>query len=159
MNFSFTWTWNSYSHSIHPKRFFFHSTNWRFCSFLVWIHSTWCHFNDFPLNGESSIITFQWQARWSISMHHKLYPNSNCDANTIQAINIWWGGTTLKNCNPVLCQCQIQLFATIDSQTIIAKQKCNDQIWMTGEKSLQQKTVQQLTWTWCEINWPALMLQ
>ncbi len=68
-NCSLTWTWNSCSHSIDPKQFFFHSTDWRFCSFLVWIRSTWCHFNDFPLNGKSSIVTFQWQARWSTSMH------------------------------------------------------------------------------------------
>ena len=28
----------------------------------------------------------------------------------------------------------IQLFMTIDSHTIIAKQKCDDQIWMTGKE-------------------------
>jgi hypothetical protein len=39
-----------------------------------------------------------------------------------------------KVCNPVSCQCQIQLFAMIDSHTIIAKQKCDDQIWMTGRE-------------------------
>jgi hypothetical protein len=35
----------------------------------------------------------------------------------------------------------LQLFATVDSQTLIAKQKCDDQIWMTGEKSLQERTI------------------
>ncbi len=29
---------------------------------------------------------------------------------------------------------------TIDSHTIIAKQKCNDQIWMTGREILQEIT-------------------
>ena len=102
MNCSLTRSWNSCSHSINPKWIFFHSINWWFCLFLVWIHSTWCHFNDFSLNGESSIIAFQWQARWSTSMHQKLYPNSNCDANTIQATNMRWGGTTLKSLQPSL---------------------------------------------------------
>ncbi len=37
-------------------------------------------------------------------------------------------------------QCRIQLFATIDSHTIIAKQKCDDQIWMTGREILQEIT-------------------
>ncbi len=42
--------------------------------------------------------------------------------------------------NPVLCQCPIQLLSTVDSQIIIAKQKCDDQIWMTGREILQEIT-------------------
>jgi hypothetical protein len=38
-----------------------------------------------------------------------------------------------------LCQCQIQLFATIDSHTIIAKQKCDDQIWITEREILSKR--------------------
>ncbi len=57
----------------------------------------------------------------------------------IQATNMRWGGTTLKICNPVSCQCQIQLFTTIDSHTIIGKQKCDDQIWMTEKEILSKR--------------------
>ena len=53
-----------------------------------------------------------------------------------------------------LCQCPIQLFATIDSHTIIAKQKCNDQIWMTGRGILQEIMDKQSTWTWWIKTWP-----
>ncbi len=35
--------------------------------------------------------------------------------------------------NPVLCQCWIQLFTTINSQTMI-EQKCDDQIRMRGRR-------------------------
>ena len=44
----------------------------------------------------------------------------------------------------ISCQCPIQLLATVDSHTIIAKQKCDDQIW-TGREILQAMTIQQLT--------------
>ncbi len=53
-----------------------------------------------------------------------------------------------------MCQCRIQLFATINSCTMIAKQKCNDQIWMTGREILQEITNKQLTWTWWIITQP-----
>ncbi len=56
----------------------------------------------------------------------------------IRATKMRWGGTTLKVCNPVPCQCPIQLSATVDSHTIIAKQKCDDQIWMTGREIMQE---------------------
>ena len=46
-------------------------------------------------------------------------------------------GRPLKVRYPVSCQCRIQLFATI---TIIAKQKCDDQIWMNGRRFLQETT-------------------
>ncbi len=72
----------------------------------------------------------------------------------IQATNMRWEGRTLKVCNSVLCQCWIQLFATIDSHTIIAKQKGNDQIWMTGREIMQEITNKQLTWTWWIITQP-----
>ncbi len=77
----------------------------------------------------------------------------------IRATNMRWGGTTLKSLQPCLCQCWIQLFATIDSHTIIAKQKCDDQIWMTEREILQEITNKQATWTWCKINQSASMLQ
>ena len=35
--------------------------------------------------------------------------------------------------------------ATIDSHTIIAKQKSNDQIWMTGSEILKEMTNKQST--------------
>ncbi len=35
--------------------------------------------------------------------------------------------------NPVLCQCPIQLLATVDSHTVIAKRKYDDQVW-TGRE-------------------------
>ncbi len=47
----------------------------------------------------------------------------------------------------------------LPDKEIFAKQKCDDQIWTTEREILQRITIQQLTWTWCEINWPALMLQ
>ncbi len=53
-----------------------------------------------------------------------------------------------------MCQCWIQLFMTINSHTIIAEQKCDDQIWMTGREILQEITDKQSTWTWWIINWP-----
>ncbi len=51
-------------------------------------------------------------------------------------------------------QCQIQLFMTIDSHAIIAKQKWDDKIWMTGREILQDITNKQSTSTWWIINWP-----
>jgi hypothetical protein len=35
------------------------------------------------------------------------------------------------------------IFATSDSHAMIAKQKCNDQIWMTGREILQEITNKQ----------------
>ncbi len=40
----------------------------------------------------------------------------------IRATNMRWGGMTSKVCNPVLCQCPIQLLATVDSHTIMLSQ-------------------------------------
>ncbi len=62
-------------------------------------------------------------------------------------------GRSKKICYPVLCQCQIQLFAKIKSHTIIAKQKCDDQIWMNGREILQEITNNQSTPTWWIIVW------
>jgi hypothetical protein len=42
---------------------------------------------------------------------------------------------------------------TIDSHTVIAKQKREDQIWMTGREILQEISNKQSTWTWWVINW------
>jgi hypothetical protein len=78
----------------------------------------------------------------------------------IRATNMGWGGATLKSLQPCLMPMpNIKLFATVDSHTIMAKQKYDDQIWTTGRKILQKITNQQTTWTWCEINRPALMHQ
>ncbi len=72
----------------------------------------------------------------------------------IQATNMRWGGMTLKSSQPCLVSCRIQLFRTIDSHTIISKQKCDDQVWMTGREILQEITDKQSTWTWWIIDQP-----
>jgi hypothetical protein len=53
----------------------------------------------------------------------------------------------------------IQLFATIDIQTKIAKQKYDDQIWTTGREILQEITNKQSAWTWWKMFPSAWMLQ
>jgi hypothetical protein len=58
----------------------------------------------------------------------------------IQATNMRWGGRTLKSLQPWMGQCQIQLFATVDSHTIIAKQKYDDQIPINKQLELDVKS-------------------
>ncbi len=64
-----TWTWNSSCHCINAKQF-------------VWIHSTWCHFNDFPLNGESSTIDFNDKPDDLLQCFNNSIQTSNNDTNT-----------------------------------------------------------------------------
>ncbi len=82
MNCSLTWTWNSPCHCINAKQFFFYLIDWRFYSFLVWIHSTWCHFNDFPLNGESSTIDLNDKPDDLPQCFNNSIQTSNNDTNT-----------------------------------------------------------------------------
>ncbi len=146
MNCSLTWTWNSSCHCINVKQFFFYLIDWRFCSFLVWIHSTWRHFNDFPLNGKGSTIDFNDKPDDPPQCFNNSIQTSNNDTNTNPSNQYEMRRDNLKKVlNPVSCQCQIQLFATIDSHTKIAKHKCDDQIWMTGREILQEITNKQLT--------------
>jgi hypothetical protein len=51
---------------------------------------------------------------------------------------------TLKSLQPCLVPMP-NTFVTINSHTIIAKQKYDDQIWMTGREILQEITNKQLT--------------
>ncbi len=102
MNCSLTWSWNSCSHSIKPKQIFFHSINWRFCSFLVWIHSTWRYFRDFHLNKESSIIDFNDEPDDLPQCINNFIQTSIMMQTQIQATNMRWGGTTLKSLEPCL---------------------------------------------------------
>ena len=53
----------------------------------------------------------------------------------------------LKSLQPCLVPMPNTTIRDIDSQAKIAKQKCDDQIWMTGREILQEKPVQQLTGT------------
>ncbi len=65
-----------------PTRAPYHLTDWRFCLFLVWINSTWRHFNDFPLNGVSSTIDFNDKPDDLSQCFNNSIQTSNNDTNT-----------------------------------------------------------------------------
>ncbi len=66
-------------------------------------------------------------------------------------------GRPLKVCYPVLCQCRMQLFGTINSQHYNAKQKCDDQIWMHGRRILQEITNNKSVLQKPNPNFPSMM--
>ncbi len=68
----------------------------------------------------------------------------------IRATNMRWGGMTLKSLQPCLVLMPNTTIYNNDSHTEIAKQKCDDQIWMTEREILQEITNKQSTWTWCK---------
>ncbi len=75
-----------------------------------------------------------------------------------QATNMRWGGMTLISLQPCLVPMPNTTIGHSGLSHHVTKQKCDDQIW-TRREILQEITIQQLTWTWCEINWPASMHQ
>ncbi len=76
----------------------------------------------------------------------------------IWATNMRGGGMGLKSLQPCLLPMSNTTIGHSWLSHFVAKHKCEDQIW-TGREILQEITVQQLTWTWCEINQPASMHQ
>ncbi len=76
----------------------------------------------------------------------------------IRATNMRWGGMTFQSLQPCLVPMPNTVIGHSWLSHYVAKQKCDDQIW-TGRKILQEITIQQLTWTWCKISWPASMHQ
>ncbi len=160
MNCSLTWTWNSSCHCINVKQFFFYSTNWRFCSFLVRIHSTWRHFNDFPLNVKSSTIDFNDKPDDLPQCFNNSIQTSNNDTNTSPSNQYEMRRddlkkfATLSRANAEYNYLwQLTLTLKLPNRNVMTK------IWMTRREILQEITNKQSTWTWWEINRSASMLQ
>ncbi len=76
----------------------------------------------------------------------------------IQATNMRWGGTTLTSLQPFLAPMSNTAIGHSWLSHSVTKWKCDNQVW-TRREILQEITVQQLTWTWCEINRTASMHQ
>jgi hypothetical protein len=109
--------------------------------------------NKSGLEEESSAILFYLNASITLSKFPIMMQTQ------IRATNMRWVGTTFKSLQPTLSRTNAQ-YSYWPQLTLTLC--CQAEMWWplwTGRGIFQEITVQQLTWNWCEISWPASVHQ
>ncbi len=110
------------------------------------------------VSNKSGVEAESCKISWYLNAIRTLSKLSKMMQTQIQETSMRWGGTTFKSLQPSLVPMPNTTIGRSWLSHNVAKQKCDDQIW-NGREILQEITIQQLTWTWCEISQPASMHQ